>query len=317
MKIVCTPSFLSVEEKNGISFADLSIHGCEFDVNCSKTELSHRTLFLACRYFVKFLVSLWTGDEHSEVVIFTFFIFLHVPWALESPGGLLHLHLSLRLEFITSLLCLPRTHLKRSVSRTCAINLRLRLVVCRYLKPSCPSQTDSGHFTGHPSQRSLFYSLDLRRGRWVLKEPGFDGKGYQCNILDGDCDSLEFSFGSRARSPDIWKGEHATWSLTAIVSLVKGHNIELGPIPTSDVFSLSRIMIISDLGSEDTCLGLLKFPLGSVQFPNRYQRNSLPCIPAFFMVEGTFFAHGRLYLFKSRLGQKQPLKSCLWRRNLV
>ncbi len=149
-------------------------------------------------------------------------------------------------------------------------------------------------------------------GRWVLKvsfpptwcsygfaEPGFDGKGYQCNILDGDCDSLEFSFGSRARSPDIWKGEHATWSLTAIVSSVKGHNIELGPIPTSDIFSLSRIMIISDLGSEDTCLGLLKFPLGSVQFPNRYQRNSLPCIPAFFMVEGTFFAHGRLFVQES------------------
>ncbi len=72
-------NLLSVEEKNGISFANLSIHGCEFDVNCSQTELSHRTLFLACRYFVKFLVSLWTGDEHSEVVIFTFFIFLHVP----------------------------------------------------------------------------------------------------------------------------------------------------------------------------------------------------------------------------------------------
>lgn len=80
--------------------------------------------------------------------------------------------------------------------------------------------------------------------------------------------------------------------MTAIVVLVKGHNIWLGLIPTSDIFSLSPIMIISRLGSLDTCLGLVKFPPASVQFPDKY----LTCL--FFL---SFFLLP-LFRVKPRLG---------------
>lgn len=62
--------------------------------------------------------------------------------------------------------------------------------------------------------------------------------------------------------------------MTAIVVLVKGCNIWLGLIPTSDIFPLSPIMIISRLGSIDACLGLVKFPPVFVQFPDKYLRHT-------------------------------------------
>lgn len=62
--------------------------------------------------------------------------------------------------------------------------------------------------------------------------------------------------------------------MTAIVVLVKGHNIWLGLTPTSDIFPLSPIMIISRLGSMAVRLGLVKFPPVFVQFPDKYLRHS-------------------------------------------
>lgn len=69
--------------------------------------------------------------------------------------------------------------------------------------------------------------------------------------------------------------------MTAIVVLVKGRNIWLGLIPTSDIFPLSPIMIISRLGSIDACLGLVKFPPVFVQFPDKYFRH--PFSPLLFI----------------------------------
>lgn len=74
--------------------------------------------------------------------------------------------------------------------------------------------------------------------------------------------------------------------MTAIVVLVKGHNICLGLIPTSDIFPLSPIMIISRLGSVDACLGLVKFPPVFVQFPDKYLR-----CPFFLSLSLSFYYH--------------------------
>lgn len=75
---------------------DLICHFSEvydFDVNCNDCwKQFNRFIGLDCRYVVKI-----HGDEHS----------LHF---LGSPGGLSHLHLSLRLEFLTALLLSPPEH---------------------------------------------------------------------------------------------------------------------------------------------------------------------------------------------------------------
>lgn len=69
--------------------------------------------------------------------------------------------------------------------------------------------------------------------------------------------------------------------MTAIVVLVKGRNIWLGLIPTSDIFPLSPIMIISRLGFIDACLGLVRFPPVFVQFPDKDLRH--PFSVSFFL----------------------------------
>lgn len=83
-------------------------------MNLIFVETDSQDFFLFAGTLWSFMYLLLTGDEHTHS---SFHELSGV------PGGLSHLHLSLRLEFLTSLLLSPPEH--SSVSRTCAIHLQL------------------------------------------------------------------------------------------------------------------------------------------------------------------------------------------------
>lgn len=107
---------------------DLICHFSEvydFDVNCNDCwKQFNRFIGLDCRYVVKIHASSvdrwWTLSPLSRESRWSLAL------ALEFASGVPHGSPSVS----------PRTHFKR----TCAINLQLWLVVCRYLKPSCHSR---------------------------------------------------------------------------------------------------------------------------------------------------------------------------------